>query len=118
MGDQLMRLLIGRPRTLFILSLALCASALIGSDFFTGHAQQSRSITDGVYTAAQATRGEQIYKAQCAECHGDVLQGAAGPPLVGEGFLANWSAKSLASVVDKTQKTMPFTAPNSLTRQQ
>ena len=41
-----------------------------------------------------------------------------GPPLVGESFLSNWSARPLADLVDKIQKTMPFNLPGSLSRQQ
>jgi hypothetical protein len=46
------------------------------------------------------------------------MDGAIGPPLVGEIFLANWSARPLAEAVDKIQKTMPFEKPGSLSRQQ
>ena len=46
------------------------------------------------------------------------MEGASGPPLVGEDFLSNWSARPLAGLVDKIQKTMPFTMPGSLSRQQ
>jgi mono/diheme cytochrome c family protein len=112
-----MRLSVG-PRFFCALAVGFFAFVTIQSLLFTGHAQQSRSVADGVYTAGQARRGEQIYKTQCADCHGDALQGASGPPLVGSSFLSNWSAKSVAALVDKTQKTMPFTAPGSLSRQQ
>ena len=81
-------------------------------------AGQLRSVTAGVYSAGQAARGEQIYRAQCGDCHGRAMEGAIGPPLVGESFLANWSARPLADVVDKIQKTMPFEQPGSLSRQQ
>jgi len=81
-------------------------------------AGQSRSIADRVYSAGQATRGETIYKAQCAGCHGDALEGTSGPPLVGDSFLSNWSARPLVNFVDKIQKTMPFNQPGSLSRQQ
>src|SRR5438034_3337947 len=81
-------------------------------------AAQARSITERVYSTAQADRGEQLYKAQCASCHGDALQGTIGPPLTGESFLANWSARPLTAFVDKIQKTMPFNTPGSLTRPQ
>jgi mono/diheme cytochrome c family protein len=81
-------------------------------------AAQVRSITERVYSAAQATRGEQLYKAQCAGCHGDVMQGTIGPPLIGDAFLANWSARPLTAFVDKIQKTMPFNTPGSLSRPQ
>ena len=97
------------------LGVASCA-VLLAAPFL--HAGQPRSITSGVYSAGQATRGEQIYRAQCGECHGRTLEGAIGPPLVGESFLANWSARPIAEVVDKIQKTMPFEQPGSLSRQQ
>ena len=40
------------------------------------------------------------------------------PPLVGENFLSNWSARPLAGLVDKIQKTMPFNLPATLSRPQ
>ena len=46
------------------------------------------------------------------------MEGTSGPPLVGASFLANWSARPLANLVDKIQKTMPFNLPASLSRQQ
>ena len=71
-----------------------------------------------MYSAAQAARGADLYKTQCASCHGAALDGTVGPPLVGEGFLANWSARPLSDVADKIQKTMPFEKPGSLSRPQ
>jgi mono/diheme cytochrome c family protein len=68
--------------------------------------------------AGQATRGQQIYKAQCASCHGAAMEGVSGPPLAGDSFLGNWSASPLASLVDKIQKTMPFGQAGSLSRPQ
>ena len=41
-----------------------------------------------------------------------------GSPLVGDGFLSNWSARPLADLVDKIQKTMPFNLSGNLSRQQ
>jgi mono/diheme cytochrome c family protein len=80
--------------------------------------QQTRSVNDGVYSAAQATRGQQLYKAQCAECHGNAMEGTTGSPLIGDSFLSNWSSRPLTALVDKIQKTMPFSTPGSLSRQQ
>ena len=68
---------------------------------------QSRTVTDGVYSDAQAARGQQLYKAQCVTCHGETLEGVVGPPLTGNSFLAVWGCRSLADLVDKIQKTMP-----------
>jgi mono/diheme cytochrome c family protein len=100
------------------LGAASCAYALVAAFSLTGHAGQSRSVTEGVYAAGQAARGQQIYQAQCAECHGKAMEGTVGPPLVGESFLSNWSARSLADLVDKIQKTMPFNLPANLSRPQ
>jgi mono/diheme cytochrome c family protein len=91
----------------------LCVAFLL-----VGYARQSRSVADGVFSAAQATRGQQLYKDQCAECHGNALEGTIGSPLAGESFLTNWSERPLAGLVDKVQKTMPFNSPGSLSRQQ
>jgi hypothetical protein len=46
------------------------------------------------------------------------LEGTVGSPLSGESFLSNWSARPLSALVDKIQKTMPFSTPGSLSRQQ
>ena len=99
-------------------SVASCACALVGAFSLIGHAGQLRSVTDGAYSTGQAARGQQIYQAQCAECHGNAMEGTTGPPLVGDSFLSNWSARPIADLVDKTQKTMPFNLPGSLSRQQ
>jgi mono/diheme cytochrome c family protein len=100
------------------LGVVSCACVVAAAFSLTGHAGQSRSVTDGVYSAGQAARGRQVYQAQCADCHGNAMEGASGPPLVGTAFLANWSASPLVDLVDKIQKTMPFNLPASLSRQQ
>jgi len=46
------------------------------------------------------------------------MEGTSGPPLAGDSFLSNWSARSLANLVEKIQKTMPFNQPGSLSRAQ
>ena len=115
-----MRLIpLGRPAIRYVLTATLCAYALGGALLQIGHAQQSAiDGTDGVYSVAQATRGQQLYKAQCAECHGNAMEGTIGSPLAGDSFLSNWSARPLTNLVDKIQKTMPFNLPGSLSRQQ
>ena len=97
------------------LGAAACAVVLAAS---FPHAGQLRSVTAGVYSAGQAARGEAIYRAQCGDCHGRAMEGAIGPPLAGESFLANWSARPLGDIVDRIQRTMPFEKPGSLSRQQ
>ena len=104
-----------RPGFRHALGATLCGYALLGAFSLTG---QTRSITVGVYSVGQAARGQQLYKAQCVACHGIAMEGASGPPVAGDSFLSNWSARSLANLVDKIQKTMPFNLPGSLSRGQ
>lgn len=94
------------------LTVTLCSYALVLT------AQAPRSVADRVYSSPQAARGQQLYKAQCAECHGNAMEGTSGPPLAGDSFLSNWSAQTLANLVDKIQKTMPFNRAGTLSRQQ
>src|SRR5712671_1984777 len=111
-GGYLARLI---PRSL---NAAVCGYALLGASLLTGQAPPVRLPTAGVYSAGQAARGQQLYKAQCAACHGTAMEGTSGPPLAGDGFLSNWSAQPLANLVGKIQKTMPFNLPGSLSRGQ
>ena len=97
---------------------ALYVCALVGAFSTAGDARQLRPLTAGVYSAGQATRGQQLYEAQCASCHGEEMEGSIGPSLVGDGFLSNYSARPLVTLVDKIQNTMPFEAVGSLSRQQ
>lgn len=91
---------------------------LLGVSALTAQAGPPASLSSGVYSALQAAQGRGLYRAQCAECHGAALDGASGPPLVGDAFLSNWSARPLSTVVGKIQNTMPFSQPGSLSRAQ
>jgi mono/diheme cytochrome c family protein len=85
----------------------------------TAGAQGTRSANDGVYTAEQATKGDTVYKDQCAACHGDNLEGSGPmPPLAGKDFLTNWQGKTVADLFEKTQTSMPATSPGTLTPEQ
>ena len=100
------------------LGAALCAWIVVGFYAVESDARQARQVTAGVYSAAQAARGQALYKEQCAACHGEAMEGTVGPAMAGSVFLETWSARSLAELVDKIHKTMPFNLPGSLTRQQ
>jgi mono/diheme cytochrome c family protein len=97
-------------------SLAAGTFALIASTLV--HAQAPRTVQDGVYTNAQAARGQAIYAKRCASCHGNALDGAQGPPLVGDVFVGNWRTEPLSVLADKIRNTMPADAPGDLTREQ
>lgn len=98
--------------------LALVVAATFGSLSPAVYAQQARTANDGVYTAAQATRGQALYKERCAMCHGDALEGGIGPPLSGSVFIAAWGAQPLWELASKIRSTMPANDPGKLTPSQ
>jgi len=77
-------------------------------------AQQARSVNEGVFTTAQATRGKSTFDMRCALCHGERLEGAAGPPLVGDAFLSPRNNQPVSELFDKIHATMPADAPGTL----
>ncbi len=99
------------------LTLALAALTFAGL-FWAAIARAQQTTADGVYTDAQAARGQAVYVEQCQACHGTTLAGGLGPPLAGADFLRVWDTLPLADLVDKIQNTMPATNPGTLSRAQ
>src|SRR5262245_65668698 len=97
---------------------AVVLVTLVAGSSITLHAGQSQTVRQGVYSEAQATRGQSIYKERCSSCHGDALAGRMGPPLTGDTFLAVWSKEPLSELAGKIRNTMPQTDPGTLTWQQ
>ena len=93
-----------------VIALAVSASVSLRA--------QQRTVKDGVYTDAQATRGQAIFDMHCALCHGQMLEGAAGPPLAGDEFLGPRDSQPVSDVFDKINATMPADAPGTLEPQQ
>ena len=82
-------------------------------------AQQSRTVWDGVYSEEQATRGETLYAAHCAKCHGDGLAGVESAPApTGTTFYSNWEGEMLEALFNRLRSTMPLDKPGSLSRAQ
>ena len=82
-------------------------------------ASASKTVWDGVYTVAQAARGEKVYAAKCVKCHLETLLGdGTATALTGPGFAANWDGVSLGEMLDRTRSTMPDDDPGTLSRQQ
>jgi cytochrome c len=79
----------------------------------------NRTVWDGIFTDAQASRGKPLYGRECAKCHGDELTGGEeAPPLAGEAFLSNWNGLTVGDLFDRIRKSMPQQAPGTLSRQQ
>jgi len=86
----------------------------------TVHAQPpTKSIWDGVYSEAQATRGKALYSQECASCHGSELTGGEmAPPLAGGEFMAGWDGLTIGDLFERVRISMPQNAPGSLSGQQ
>ena len=77
----------------------------------------SRTVWSGVYSEAQAFRGEKVADTTCIGCHGPKLDGGdSGPKLVGEEFIANWSSQSVGELFAWMQEAMPAEAPGTLSK--
>jgi mono/diheme cytochrome c family protein len=96
------------------MGVALGAGALTGPLLPTVHAQSPRSGQDGVYTADQAKRGQDLFKQTCVACHGPTLRGGVGPPLTGNAFMGIWGETPLSELVSKIVSTMPQNDPGTL----
>ncbi len=101
---------------------ACCAAVLACTPFAAAAPQPNTSATtfrQGVYTAEQANRGQQVYTAKCSMCHGDNLAGIEmAPALAGGSFRTSWNAQPLLTLANRIKTTMPPTAPNSLSNNQ
>jgi uncharacterized protein len=74
-----------------------------------------RTHRDGVYTDAQAQRGQQVYQRACSVCHLDNLLGdAVSPPLVGTAFMDRYIGSTIHEMVTAIRSSMPQNAPDSL----
>ena len=94
----------------FVASCAAVSAAFLVTVAVQAQAPQ-KTTNSGVYTAAQAGRGEKIFEAQCTACH-DTAR------FTGEGFIDPWAGKPLKDVWDIASGTMPEDNPGSLKPQE
>ena len=66
-----------------------------------------KTVWDGVYTDAQAARGQTQYEARCSSCH---RQG----PRKGDAFMRDWSGTDVDGLFSQIKALMPADAPSSL----
>ena len=102
------------------LTLAIAVGVMaVAAGTFVASAAQDKSQWDGVYTEAQAKRGEPMYQQFCSSCHGaDMAGGEMAPGLNGGEFASNWNDLSLGQLFERIRTSMPQNNPGSLSRQQ
>jgi mono/diheme cytochrome c family protein len=71
-------------------------------------APKAKTTLDGIYTAAQAAQGEDLYYGTCVNCHPKGTY--AGPT-----FKTNWNGRPLSDLFDWVQDKMPKNDPGTLT---
>jgi mono/diheme cytochrome c family protein len=89
---------------------------LIAATAVLGTAQTStprRTVWDGAYTDAQATRGATAFGQSCAGCHALAAEGRS--PLVGDSFWKSFAQETVADLFKYVRANMPNGAPGSLT---
>jgi mono/diheme cytochrome c family protein len=86
------------------IAMLCCASSLLYAQADPKQAPgiiSTRSVWSGVYSEAQASRGEYAYwDDECGRCHGDTLYGDSGlPDLAGSHFMLNWDGQSALDLI-------------------
>jgi mono/diheme cytochrome c family protein len=109
------RRLIGNWNNLLaVLTAAFVVTCVVNYDALA----QGKTTNDSVFTDEQATRGEDAYQQECAQCHLDDLLGdGIAPALIGAPFSFRWSELSVADMLVAIRTTMPQGAPASLSPQ-
>jgi len=91
-----------------------------------GQVPKTRTVWEGIYTEAQAARGEKAYKLACGYCHKDNLAGGffddgngRAPALAGarafdSSFEKRWAGKTVGEMVIDVGTAMPLNDPGSL----
>jgi mono/diheme cytochrome c family protein len=92
--------------------IAFAALTLLFTTAIAVEAQAPRrTVQDGVYTDAQAGRGQALYAQRCAGCHGPALEGAQAPALTGARFVARFSMEPLSALFIQIRYAMPPVPP-------
>jgi S-disulfanyl-L-cysteine oxidoreductase SoxD len=91
--------------------MLMMASLIAAQGWIVASAQS----TNGLYTEAQAKRGEATYTTACASCHGaDMTGDGQTPSLTGKDFDLQWNDQPLSDLFERIHATMPADNPGSL----
>jgi len=93
--------------TLTFVTLLITSPSLGAQAGAQAAAQAPRTVQDGVYSAAQASRGQTLYAQRCANCHGPALAGASAPALTGDLFTNKFRMEPLSALFIQIRYAMP-----------
>ncbi len=91
-----------------LLFLASATASLVAAQTSTPR----RTVWDGTYTEAQATRGMTAFGQHCSGCHALAAEGKA--PLVGDAFWKSFAQKTVGDLLEFVSANMPNGTPGSL----
>ncbi len=97
-------------------SFSLCLLALC----FLSALKQPVSLAqqNGLFTDAQAARGQVLYDSKCGKCHGNQLDNGTAAALTGGKFTAKWAGKSVDDLYYITKTQMPYGAAGTMKDQE
>lgn len=75
-------------------------------------AQEAKTIWDGVYTEAQATRGQKAAQQNCGSCHSPSSEWSSAM------FMTAWAGRPIRELHTHLRATMPLDSPGKLSPQQ
>jgi len=96
----------GRGRGAAMLGLATTALLSAGTVLMAqAPTAKGRTVWDGVYTEAQATRATAMFGASCSNCH--TLTGEGNKPLAGDAFWQSHTQKTVGQLLTYVRTSMP-----------
>ncbi|MEJ8568684.1 cytochrome c [Elongatibacter sediminis] len=92
----------------WVAALALGFAAVTSAASEPGTAVFGPTTWDGLYSPAQADRGQTLMEQHCVQCHAANLGGTqAAPAIAGVEMLYVWDGRSLAELLDYLRESMP-----------
>jgi polar amino acid transport system substrate-binding protein len=98
----------------------VCSAALIAYALSGATAATSHGSPPALYSKAQVAAGAKLYATDCAQCHGENLEGGVGPALRGPNLqrLAQKTKLTVGDFFGFMSLQMPLNAPASLPKDQ
>ena len=99
------------PRRFLFLFVSFLAATSARAQSTDSTAGGAKSVWKGVYTEAEAARGDTEHQNSCNSCHGT-------EKYAGEAFTKNWIGRTVFDLFDQLKTTMPDDNPGGLSAQQ